>query len=325
MPKILLRVAVSAAFLGLLAYGIRDEAPTIVQVLRGVDRNLFGAAFLIFLATVPILAKRLQLIFAADEVRIGLGATCNLTFIGYFFNNFLPTSVGGDIVKALSAARLTGHPVKSVTSVLMDRIFGLFTFVLIPSVSLFFVWDRMNPRIPVLVYSFFAVSILSFVLLFNRGAARRFKFVETALNAFGLGKKVRNIYDGLHNFRRHKQVIAAAIALSIGAQCVSLFGVYLIGAALGAPRESLVYFFLLVPVVHLISMLPSINGLGIREAAYVYFLKEHIGTDRAAAVGVLWLGVLMALSVMGGLIYFFRHDYHVEFKKAANQAEKGVA
>ena len=82
------------------------------------------------------------------------------------------------------------------------------------------------------------------------------------------------------------------------------------------------YFFLLIPVVHLISMLPSLNGLGIREVAYVYFLKNHIGTETAAAVGILWLSLLIFLSLIGGLIYLFRHDYHIQFKKAVTKAEE---
>lgn len=316
MIKNILRVLVSLAFVGFLAYMVRGQIPAILHTLKNVNRPLFLLAVLIFLSTAVILAKRLQLIFAAEEIRVSLVQTTNLTFIGYFFNNFLPTSVGGDIVKAMCAARITGHPVKSVTSVLMDRIFGLFTFILIPSVSLFFIRETINPKVPVVVYSFLAFSIFSSFLLFHRDVARRFHFVEKVLNRFlGLGTKLRRIYDGLHNFKRHKGVIAQAMLLSVVGQCVSIFVLYLIGVALGAPRDSWVYFFLMIPVVHLISMLPSLNGLGIREVAYVYFLKNTIGTERAAAISILWLGLLIFLSLIGGLIYLFRHDYHVQFKK----------
>ena len=319
MAKSLLRVLISLGFVGLLLYFVRDEIPTILNTLKNVNRPLFVMAVLIFLSTVVILAKRLQLIFAAEGVKIGLGTTCQLTFIGYFFNNFLPTSVGGDIVKAMCASRITGHPVKSVTSVLMDRIFGLFTFILIPSVSLFFV-SEINPKVQLVVYSFLFFSIGCFFLLFNRSVARRFHFIEWLLNRVRLGTKIRSIYDGLHNFRNHRGVIVRAMLLSITGQCVSLFVVYLMGVALGAPGESLPYFFLLIPVVHLISMLPSLNGLGIREVAYVYFLKSHIGTEKAAAVGILWLALLIFLSMIGGLLYLFRHDYHIQFKKAVSKS-----
>lgn len=80
-------------------------------------------------------------------------------------------------------------------------------------------------------------------------------------------------------------------------------------------------FFLLIPIVHLVSMVPSLNGLGPREWAYVYFLKPYVGKEVAAALGILWLGLLFLLSVVGGLIYLIRHDYHIRFKDVANREE----
>jgi uncharacterized protein (TIRG00374 family) len=318
MKSFILRTAVSVAFLALLFYLMRDNIPEILTALKGINRRLLLLSVLIFLSTVVILAMRLQLIFAAENIQIRLREVIGLTFIGYFFNNFLPTSVGGDIVKAMSAAKITGQPVKSVTSVLMDRIFGLFTFIVIPSFSfIFFLKDNENPAVPVLIYSFLVVSIFSFILLFNRSVARRFGFIESFLNLLKLGSKVRKVYDGLHAFKHHKAVMAQAMLLSVVGQSVSIFTLYLMALALGA-KTSLVYFYLLIPVVHLISMLPSLNGLGIREGAYVYFLAPHMGTDKAFALGVLWLALLFLLSFIGGIVYALGQKYHVSFKRQAS-------
>src|SRR3989338_215012 len=208
MKKLILQIGVSLLFIGLLFYLMRDDFPEILQTLKNVDRPLFVLAFFVCLSTVLILAKRLQLIFAAEDVPVKIADTSNLTFVGFFFNNFLPTSVGGDIVKAMCAARITRAPVKSVTSVLMDRIFGLFTFIIIPSVSfLFFLRKINNPWVPVLIYSFLAVAVFFFTLLFNRKIARQFRCIEWFLNCFHLGRKIRKIYDGMHNFKKHKGVI----------------------------------------------------------------------------------------------------------------------
>jgi uncharacterized protein (TIRG00374 family) len=319
MRQFLMRVTISAGFIGLLFYLVREDIPQIFHALKHVDKSLLVFSVFIFFVSVGVMAKRLQLIFAAEDVKIPFLETSNLTFVGYFFNNFLPTSVGGDIVKAMCAAKITGAPVKSVTSVLMDRIFGLFTFILIPSVSLlFFLKNIENRWVPIVTYSFLGLALFCFFMLFNRGLARRFKFIEHFLNRLGVGQKVRKIYDGLHNFKNHKRVVAEAMFLSLLGQSVSIFVLYLMAVALGA-RASLIYFYLLVPVVQLLSMLPSLNGLGIREGAYIYFLTPYIGRESAAALGVLWLGVLFLLSLAGGVIYFFRHDYHLRFGKNAQK------
>ena len=315
MNKIILRTLISLFFIGLLFYMVRGNVPEIARVLRNINRGLATIAIIIFLFTMFVLAKRLQIIFEAEEIPISFLSAVNLTFIGYFFNNFLPTSVGGDLVKAMCASRVSGEPVKSLTSVLMDRIFGLSTFIMIPSISLlFFLKEIQNSTVPVLIYSFLAFSIFFFFLLFNRDIARRFRFIETLLNYVKLGSKARKIYDGLHKFKNHKMLIVKALFLSVIGQSVNILVLYLMAIALGA-RASILYFYLLVPVVHLISMLPSLNGLGIREGAYIYFLSPYIGKEYAAAIGILWLGLLFLLSVIGGVIYLVRHDYHIRFKE----------
>ena len=310
-------MAVSLGFLLLLFYLMRDDFPEILRVLKNINRPLFLTAISMSLVNIVILARRLQIIFGAEGVGVKLTEASNLTFIGFFFNNFLPTSVGGDLVKALCASRVTREPVKSVTSVLMDRIFGLFTFIVIPSVSfLFFLKEIQNPSVPVMIYSFLAFAVFCFFLLFDRAMAKRFRFIEKLLNVFHLGEKVKKIYEGLHAFRHRRLVMVQAMALSIAGQCLGIVVLYLTSLSMGV-RTSILYFFLLVPVVHLLSMLPSLNGLGIREGAYIYFLSPYLGREYAAALSVLYLLTLFLFSVIGGLIYLFRHDYHIRFKEAA--------
>ena len=321
MKKILVRGLISFAFVGLLFYLMREDIPKIHHTLLEMDRWLGGASALVFLSTILILARRLQLMFGVKGLPLSMGEAANLTLVGYFFNNFLPTSVGGDIVKALCAARVTKNTVKSVAAVLMDRIFGLFVFVLIPSCTLLFFMSKIgNPVVPVTVYSLLALSALFFFMIFNRGMARRFRFIETLLSRFGAARKAREIYESLHDFKNHKRVVAGAMALSVVGQSASILVLYAMALALGA-HAPLVYFFLLVPVVHLVSMLPSLNGLGIREGAYVYFLGPYIGKEYAFALGILWLGLLFLLSILGGIVYLLRPDYHIRFKEAVLPAQ----
>lgn len=309
-------IIVSLFFMGWLVYSMRGDFPKIFGVLKSADRMLIAAGATLFFVGTVLMGLRLKLIFRAKGVHIGLARTVNLTLVGYFFNNFLPTSVGGDIVKALCAARFTHDRVKAFTTVMMDRIFGLFMFIIIPCASLFFLRGELDPQVPVTVYSFLALSIAFFFLLFNPSVNKRFHLVENLFNRVGIGTKIRQIYEELHDFKNHKGVVTGALLLSVAGQCTGIFLIYLFGVAVGADPSTWLYFFLLVPIVHLISMLPvSFGGLGIRESAYVLFLKGYIGAERAFAVGILWLALLLFYSFIGGLIYLFRHDYHVRFDK----------
>jgi uncharacterized protein (TIRG00374 family) len=293
---------------------MKDNLPMIAKELREVNPRIYFYGVLVFFSTVPILAYRLMMIFNAEDTPISFSQALNITFVGYFFNNFLPSSVGGDIVKAMCATRITGHPVKSVTSVLMDRIFGLFTFIMIPSISYIFFHKSDHPYVPIVIYSFLFVSLACFILLFNRGIARKFRFVEHLLNSIKLGAKVRKVYDGLHVFKHRKILMFKAMALSVIGQGVGIYAVYILAQALGA-KPSLVYFYLLIPVVNLIGMVPSLGGLGPREGAYALLLKDVIGAEQAIALSLLSLSVLFMFSVIGGIIYFVRSDYHFKFKE----------
>lgn len=324
MKKILLRCVISFGFIGLLIYLMREDIPKIHHTLLNMNCPLAGAAALMFLSTIWVMARRLQLIFEAKQLSVSVAEASQLTLVGYFFNNFLPTSVGGDVVKALCAARVTKSAVKSVTGVLMDRMLGLFTFILIPSLTLlFFIKKINNPLVPFMVYSFLALSAVFSFMLFSRSVARYFKFIETLLHRIGIGQKAREIYDNLHDFKNHGRTIVGAMALSVVGQSISFVVLYAMSLALGA-HAGLIYFFLLVPVVQLVSLLPSLNGLGIREGAYIYFLGPYIGKEYAAALGILWLGLLFLLSIVGGIVYLFRQDYHIRFKQAAMPTEEGV-
>ena len=316
MKKNFIGVFVSLALIALLVVMMRDKLPSILQTLKNGNHALIFAALLIFLSTVWVMALRLKLIFNTKAIPMAVREAASLTFVGYFFNNVLPTSVGGDLVKAMCASRLSGEPVKSLTVIMMDRIFGLFMFILIPCASLIFLRDKIDPRVPVIVYSFLFFSTMCFFLLFNRSIARRFHFIERTLNRVGLGAKVRMIYDELHDFKNHKKIVVIAMLLSVLGQVLAIVVLYLLAVALGADPGTWAYFFLLVPVVHLISMVPiTMGGLGLREGGYVVFLKNFIGSEKALGMGILSFGFLLFLSVIGGFIYLFRREYHIQLSK----------
>src|SRR3989344_8983288 len=107
MKKLILQIGVSLLFIGLLFYLMRDDFPEILHTLKNVNRPLVALAFLVCLSTVLIMAKRLQLIFAAEDVPVKIADTSNLTFVGFFFNNFLPTPAGGGIATGVGPARIT--------------------------------------------------------------------------------------------------------------------------------------------------------------------------------------------------------------------------
>ena len=322
MKGVLLRVLVSVFFIGLLVFTVRKEIPMVLETLKGVRFEWVLAAIGLHGLSTFLLAKRLELIYEVQETPLPFTESVNITYVGFLFNNFLPTSVGGDLVKAYCGFRITGQKLKSFTAVLMDRLFGLFVFVLIPSVTVVFIMKGIARVIPVAIFSTLALAVCAGLLLFSKRVARKFGFVVDVLDRFGWGERAVMLYEGLHHFRHHKKMMLEVMALSLCAQLLGIGAVYLLIRSLGGDVNPL-YLLLATPVVHLMSMLPSINGLGVRETGFVYFFKGALGVHSASALAVLYFFLLFVMSLIGGLIYLFRPDYHFRMKDVES-AEKSV-
>ena len=70
-----------------------------------------------------------------------------------------------------------------------------------------------------------------------------------------------------------------------------------------------------MPIVSMMSLLPSINGLGLREGSTVMLFGPLIGSDKAFAMSILWLLILLCISIMGGLIYAFSPQFKIKMKE----------
>lgn len=314
MFKTLLRVVISLFFIGLLFYSMRGDMPGVLQSLRDVKPLYAVLALASYLGAVVCLSIRLQVIFRVQGTPITLAQSTQVTFIGFFFNTFLPTSIGGDLVKAYCGSKLTRERLKAFISVFVDRLFGLFMFILIPSCTILFLMDDLDPRVPWTVFGAFAVSCAAILLIWKRGWMRMFSFLSPLLKKIGLKDKLVIIYDGMHHFKYHKRAVAKVMLASIAAQTFGTLSVYFLVRSLSA-EINLLYVFWLTPVVLLISMLPSIGGLGVRENAFKVFFRPFVGVHEAVALGFLYLLMLFVMSFFGGIVYLVRHEYHFGWKE----------
>ena len=90
--------------------------------------------------------------------------------------------------------------------------------------------------------------------------------------------------------------------ISLISHAGAILSIYLFILGLGG-NINFTKLFLIVPLVWTVSMLPSLNGLGVREGAFVYFLKGDLGADMAFTVSLLWLGIVIAFGIIGGVLH----------------------
>ena len=130
------RIVVSIFLIAFLLYLVRDELHQILVTLKNTSILLYSLCFFLNLIAILIISHRLREIFRVMGVQFTFWNCTVLNLIGLFFNNFLPTSAGGDLLKIYYASQGSGRKVESVTGILTDRFFGLFAIFLLASVAL---------------------------------------------------------------------------------------------------------------------------------------------------------------------------------------------
>ena len=225
-------------------------------------------------------------------------------YLGVFFNNLLPTGVGGDTVRILHL-RVRGISTKSlVSSTIVDRVIGISTVMIM---ALCGVLISENFGIPnhtkiVLVAFFVAGMLIVGMLLSNRSV----RYVDTLAHKYR-HKRVRtwllDIVLACYSYRTTKSRIAFAYALSVIGQSLIILTYYMLGRGLGLDLP-LATYFVAIPAVFLAASLPvSIGGLGVREGTLVGMLVTA-GADLKTAINLslAYLLVLWISSVPGALV-----------------------
>jgi glycosyltransferase 2 family protein len=123
------------------------------------------------------------------------------------------------------------------------------------------------------------------------------------LRRLRLERLLREVYLGLHSFRRDLPLLTAMFALTLVVQAVRVLAIWCAGKAVGvdlSPRP----YYVMGPLLFLVMLVPfTVNGLAVRESFFVSFLGNlHVPPDRAFATGFLFFLVTIALALPGLVI-----------------------
>ena len=299
---LILRFIISFGLLLLLVWIMRKDASDVLGILKTSNKVFIAMAVSINISLTIVVAYRLKLLMSGQNVFVSIKDAAYLTFIGYFFNNFLPTAIGGDIVKAHYASKKTNNKVASFAAVLADRIMGLIATLLVALAGLIFLGKNLHNKLiawAVLLVFLLTVLMIIFLLKKNNAVENTPSRKKGLLNT--IKEKLSKLYTAINLYRNSPCLLVKGIVLSLAVQALAILSVYLLVLCTGGDIP-LFRLFLIIPLVWAVSMLPSLNGLGVREGAFVYFLKGYIGAEKAFAISLLWLGLIMLYSAIGGVL-----------------------
>lgn len=303
---IFFKIPVSALLIGWIVYKV--DVTKVWHIVQHAKGWWLLAALGLHIFGYWVSGERWKVLLRAQEIEAGLGQLIRSYLVGTFFNQFLPTIVGGDVVRGIDLAPECGSLTKSLTIILFERFTGIIVLLMLVSTGIALQVGRFKEVSywPVIVLAVFVVATIIF--LWREGI--NLEFLEEKI-PFRFGKaivrKISTVLDILVQFRSHPWPLVKVIGWGLALQLLFILHYYILSVAffLHVPFS---FFMVVVPVIFLLSMLPvSINGIGVRENLFVYFFAK-IGVSPEKSLAIAWMGFVMILfyAIIGGIIYATR-------------------
>ena len=234
--------------------------------------------------------------------------------IGVFFNNVLPSSVGGDLVKAFYIARhQERRRVEAVLSVMIDRVLGLYSLLLISMMAvaydLQFVLNNPGLRVMAgLSLALVAGMTVALIIGFSTRIDRAFR-VTAMLRRRPKLHKIVEVFEAMQLFGKQRGAIVLSILVSVLAQVISLIFFYCVGQVLGYTDVPVAAYVFCMPLGFLATAVPiAPAGIGVGQVAFSYLFQAYAplsGDLGAVSITAFQLGML----VWGGIGAIFYVKY----------------
>jgi uncharacterized protein (TIRG00374 family) len=334
----IVRLAVIAVLVAWVLHGtnLSDLADVAARLLG--HWGLALAAVGVMMLQSPMGAVRWRLLLGVQGIELGFLESLRLTFIGWFFNNWMPGSTGGDFVKAYYVAHLTHRKPEAVTVVFLDRFVGLAALCLMGGGAVLV--SLHDPRIQaarVIVLVFLAGIIGGGTVYYSRRLRRIFR-VDWMLARLPLRHVVEKVDRALLAYRDHKGTVAVAVLYSWGTQLVSILATWWLASALGS-HAAWYQYFIAMPAIWLVwALIPVPGGFGVAEAMVqglfsAAVLSGDLGPGEspmaAADAAALALAMILALRVvqllvsLPGVYFYLARRTDVTAAEMAKKIQEG--
>jgi len=334
----LLRFCVATVALYLTFRG--EDLHKIADVLLGLNFWVVAASLGIWLVSQLVFVARWSLLMKVQSISIGFWVAFRLHLLGVFYNNCLPTSVGGDFLRAWYVTTHTDKKLEAALSVFVDRIIGLIGMVIMAFCCYWFIpVDAQKERLS-FNFNFNLSQRLSEHRWFFMVAGAIFMLVLFAFlsNAKGRGLLHRclefvrqcgaallsKVHKSIGIYYRKRLALVFALLLTFSCQAIFIFGMWLVGREIGIDVH-IKYYFVFFPMAWLLGALPiSIGALGIWEGTLkLMFGKVAVGLDEhISALALCHRFIWLLGSLPGAAIHLIGahlpKDFFIDYKKPTN-------
>lgn len=218
-------------------------------------------------------------------------------FEGVFFNLCLPSSIGGDVVKAYRLSSTNRGRLLAGCTILADRLAGVSALGVLAGSAILSIKLNLSPASTIAVGTvLFASVLLGFRLTIGN--------LDRFLDLLPATHKIRQFLSQLLPYQIRPSLMGRAVAWSLIVQVGASVSVALMARGIGV-NLGLGIWFSVVPLIALAIVLPiSINGVGIREGGMALLLSRWgVAGEQAVAIGLLWFLTTIGTGLIGGVLF----------------------
>ncbi len=310
---------------GLLAMLFRQtDMSAVLARLRQVEPAWVGLALLVHTALLIVSGWRWRRLLVTQDVHASTWQLTVSCLVANFFNNFLPSNIGGDVVRVADTAGLTGSRTVATAVVLLDRALGFIALVAVAACGSLLLRHAL-PGTGYLWVLLVLGAVGAAVVVSRPALVPRLLRPLTRVREEWVTERLGRIEDMLGRVGSDRGRLLQAFAGAVVVQVlVVLFYVCVArGLHVDLPlRDALV----IVPVSLVIQLAPvSINGFGVREAVFSYLFKR-LGhpVDAGLALSIAGAALLILTSLPGGLVFLLRKEGLMVAARSSDMSKREV-
>jgi len=302
-----LKLIVSVVLLTVLIR--RSDTLRLWEYVRSASTGWLAAALGLYFLMIVASAWRWGLLLGTQGVRVPAARLTESFLVATFFNNFLPSNIGGDVVRIADTAPAARSRTVAAAVVIADRAIGLLGLVLLAALAATAArWTGPEIVSSWLLWGGFAAATgLGLAMLLAPDRTMGLLSPLRAIHPAWVGPRLRQLADVLARFRDAPGPVVACFAGAVVVQALLVAFYAAVAHGLGVPVSAW-HMAVVVPVSFLAQLLPiSLNGFGVREAVFsYYFSRLGAPIEGALVVSLLGAGLVMLFSLTGALAYVLR-------------------
>lgn len=299
----ILRILVTAGILFFIFSKL--EVSESMSIIGHSNISYLVISMLFMLGLSFIIAARWHQILKAYGFNVSLFKVFRVYMIAFFFNNFLPSTVGMDVVRGAYIVKRKSDLADVISTILLERWIGMLGIILYVSVIPVFFLSSIE-----LTYFIYVsaggvlISVIFIIAVWNDSVHELMSRLISKIKWLNIGSRINTLYLSLRTIRKHMHLFIVNLLLSVLIQVFFVFANYFIVLGQGL-NITFIQLLIYVPLISIISMIPiTINGIGLRDWAYITFFGLGM-KEQAFSLSLTFFILLTVMSLLGGLIFIF--------------------